>query len=434
LIVRKIKVKKSLFVDLGLLRRNRAFLHVFVARTISLLGLGMLSVALPLQVYQLSGDSVSVGLSMALEGAGMFAGLLLGGVLSDRLDRKRLILFARSACGLAFLGLAINAALPAPSLLATYLLAMWDGFFGAIGVTALLAAMPCIVGRENLMQARAISMVSMRLATVISPAVGGLLIAAYGVSWSYLIAAFSTGLTLLPLMSLPSMKPVEVDESHPLRALMDGVQYMLNNKVVFSVVMVGTLVTLTTAIRVMFPAMVQTIYGGGAFELGLMYTAVPLGATAGALLSGWASHVRQPGVVMQLAGLGAFACLILLSVPSHFASVLVLLVVFGYCISIASLLQYSLVQAYTPDAYLGRVNGLWTAQDAMGDSIGTLGISVVAKWLSPLGGILGVGLVSMVCGLVGLSCLRTLRHARGDGPDVTPADAADVAAVPIGTP
>ena len=107
--------KPSIFVDFGLLGRNRDFRSVFIARTISLLGLGMLSVAVPMQIYALTGDTLHVGLAMALEGGGMFVGLLLGGVLADRHDRKKLILFARLVCGLGFVGLAANAWLPAPS-------------------------------------------------------------------------------------------------------------------------------------------------------------------------------------------------------------------------------------------------------------------------------------------------------------------------------
>ncbi|MBL3397527.1 MFS transporter, partial [Klebsiella pneumoniae] len=77
-----------------------------------------------------------------------------------RYERRRLILFARSTCGIGFVGLCLNALLPSPSLAAIYLLAVWDGFFGAVGVTALLAATPALVGRENIVQAGAISMLT----------------------------------------------------------------------------------------------------------------------------------------------------------------------------------------------------------------------------------------------------------------------------------
>lgn len=406
--------KKSLFVDLSVLRDNRNFRNVFIARTISLLGLGMLSVALPMQVYQLTGDSLQVGVVMALEGIGLFVGLLLGGVLADRKDRKTLILFARAVCGLGFLGLAANAWLPNPSLWAIYVLSVWDGFFGALGITALMAAMPFIVGREMLMQARAVSMVSIRLATVISPALGGVIIAASHVGWAYLIAALGTALTLLPLLSLPSMKPAEVEENHPLRALAQGFQFMISHKIIFSVVLVGTLITLTTAIRVLFPALAETAYGGGAFELGLMYSAVPLGATLGAIISGWANDLTRPGWVMGITSLGACACLMGLGVNQNFILALVLLAAFGYLVSIASLLQYTLVQVHTPDQYLGRVNALWTAQDASGDSLGSIGIGLLGKFMSSLASIFALGVIAFSATLVIFGVCKSLREARLD--------------------
>ncbi|QFG76844.1 hypothetical protein DMB90_15770 [Raoultella planticola] len=85
---------------------------------------------------------------------------------------------------MGFVGLCLNALLPEPSLIAIYLLGIWDGF-ASLGVTALLAATPALVGRENLMQAGAITMLTVRLGSVISPMIGGLLLATGGVAWNY---------------------------------------------------------------------------------------------------------------------------------------------------------------------------------------------------------------------------------------------------------
>ncbi len=403
--------KSTLFVDLGLLKRNRDFRSVFIARTISLLGLGMLSVAIPMQIYALTGDSFHVGLAMALEGAGMFIGLLLGGVLADRYDRRKLILFARFVCGIGFLGLAANAWLDTPSLWAVYILSIWDGFFGALGVTALMAVMPFIVGRDNILQARAISMVTVRLATVISPAIGGIIIASAGVGWNYLIAAIGTGLTLIPLLRLPEMRPKVEETEHPLRALADGFRFLFTNTVVASAVLIGTLLTFTTTIRVLFPALAESAFGGGAFEVGMMYSAVPLGATLGAITSGWTNTLQRPGLVMMLVSLAAFLCMMLMGVNRNFALMLMLLGVFGYLVSIASLLQYALVQGHTPDHYLGRINGLWTAQDAAGDSVGTIGIGLLGKVMSSLGSVFAFGAAAMGLGLLMLSGFKLLRQA-----------------------
>lgn len=410
--------KKSMFVDFSLLISHKNFRNIFIARTISILGLGMLTVSIPVQVYGLTNDSLQVGIVMALDGMGLFIGLLLGGVLADIYERKRIILFARSTCGLGFMAMAVNAWLPDPSLWAIYILAVWDGFFGALGITALMASMPFIVGQENLMQARAISMVSVRLATVISPAIGGIIIATYDVAWNYLIAAIGTGITLITLLSLPSMHPKKVKSQNPFKSLVDGFSYLMTNKIVASVMAIGVLVTLTTSIRVLFPALADTVYGGGAWTVGLMYSAIPLGATLGAIVSGWTNHVKKPGFVMMLISLAAFLCLIGIGSTTLFPLAFLFLVVFGYLISIASLLQYSLVQGHTPDHYLGRINGIWTAQSASGDSVGTLTIGALGKLLSSLGSIFVFGSVAMAIGLVMFVSLKNLRNSPLNNPDL----------------
>jgi len=404
-------MSRNLFADFGLLRRNRDFRSVFVARTISLLGLGMLAVALPLQLHALGGDSLTIGLALALDGVGTFVGLLLGGVLADRHERRRLILFARSVCGIGFALLAANAWLPAPSLVAICALSAWDGFFGGIGVTALMAAMPAIVGRENLMQARALSMVTMRLATVVAPAAGGALIAAAGVGWCYAAAAAGTGLTLLPLLRLPRMPPQGGDDEHPLRALAGGLRYLVTNPVVAGTALAGTVVTLATAVRVLFPTLADGFGIAPALAAGLMYAAVPLGATLGALVSGWTEALRRPGLAMLVIGVALCACVLLLGVVPGLVPALVLLVLLGYLVSVASLLQYALVQGHTPDRYLGRVNGLWSAQEAAGDVAGTLGVGLLGRLLPAAGAIAFTGALTACLGLALLACCGRLRAA-----------------------
>lgn len=388
---------RRFLVDFSLLRRNVAFRNLLIARGISLMSLGVLTVSVPVQVFSLTGSTVQVGLVAALDGIGMFAGLLLGGVLSDTRDRRSLILLARSTCGLGFLGLALNSAMDAPSLTVLYALALWDGFFGALGVSALMAAMPFIVGRENIMQAGALGMLVTRFATIVSPAVGGAVIAFGGPFWNYMGAAGGTLVTVLTLLSLPSMVPERQEAQHPLRMMASAFGFLLRQRRLLVVFAIGTLLTLTTSIRILFPAIVTDTLGGGAFEIGLMYSAVPLGATLGAALSGWARGLRQPERAMCALCAVAFCSVIVLGAAGHLVLILGALVVYGYANSVASLLQYTLVQELTPDPFLGRINSLWAAQDVAGDSIGAVGIGALVQAL-PKTGIMAMGLGALVIG------------------------------------
>ncbi|VFS68208.1 enterobactin exporter EntS [Raoultella terrigena] len=134
--------RQSRLLNLSLLKTHPAFRAVFIARFISILSLGLLGVAIPVQIQMMTHSTLQVGLSVTLTGGSMFIGLMVGGVLADRYERKRLILLARGTCGIGFVGLCLNAMLPEPSLAAIYLLGVWDGFFASLGVTALLAATP----------------------------------------------------------------------------------------------------------------------------------------------------------------------------------------------------------------------------------------------------------------------------------------------------
>lgn len=403
--------KPSLFIDLSLLKTHAAFRTVFIARLISILSLGLLAIAIAVQVQSITQSPAQVGLSVTLTGAGMFLGLILGGVMADRHERRRLILLSRASCGLGFLGLAANAALPEPSLLAIYVLGCWDGFFGAIGVTALLAATPVLVGRENMVRAGAISMLTVRFGTILSPVIGGVLLARGGVLCNYLAAALGTLITVLLLLRLPALPAPAVQKEHPLRALVSGFAFLGTNRVVGAVALVGALVTMASAVRVLYPALAPH-WAVSASELGLMYAATPLGAALGTITSGRVGGYARPGRLMLLTAVGAFACIGVFGLVPNLPLALLCLAVFGYLSAVNALLQYAVIQAQTPDALLGRINGLWTAQNVCGDAIGAALLGALGSLLMPAPAATAFGIAAVVAGLliaVGMTGLRRLR-------------------------
>lgn len=279
--------QKSWLLNLSLLKTHPAYRAVFIARFISILSLGLLGVAVPVQIQTITHSSWLVGLSVTLTGGAMFIGLMVGGVLADRYERKKLILLARGTCGVGFVGLCLNAMLPEPSLVAIYVLGLWDGFFASLGVTALLAATPALVGRENLMQAGAITMLTVRLGSVISPMVGGLLLATGNVAWNYGLAAAGTFITTLTLLRLPLLPPPPQPREHPLKSLMAAIRFLFSNPLIGGIALLGGLLTMASAVRVLYPALAGE-WQMSASEIGVLYAAIPLGAA-------WGADQRQPG-------------------------------------------------------------------------------------------------------------------------------------------
>ena len=409
--------KSSHFIDLSLLKTHAAFRAVFIARFISIVALGMLAVAVPVQIQQMTQSPLLVGLAVTLAASGMFIGLLTGGVLADRYERKKLILIARSTCGLGFVALAINAALPQPSLIAVYLLGFWDGFFGAIGVTALLAATPALVGRENIMQAGAITMLTVRFGSILSPAIAGLVIAHGSVVWNYGLTAFGTLITVLTLLKLPQLPPPPQPREHPLKSLAAGVQFLFASPIVGMVALIGALVTLASAIRVLYPALAPH-WSVSANQLGMLYAAVPLGAAIGAFTSGKLKHAARPGQLVLGSAVAGFIALGLFSLMPNLPLALLCLVAFGYFSAINSLVQYAMIQLLTPDHLLGRINGLWTAQNVTGDAIGAAMMGAMGSWLLPPQAAAAFGFAAALLGIVMWCVMGRLRRYAPPAPEL----------------
>lgn len=135
-----------------------------------------------------------------------------------------MILLARGTCGIGFIGLCVNAMLPEPSLLAIYLLGLWDGFFASLGVTALLAATPALVGRKSDAGRRDYHADGTSGIGYFAD-VGGILLASGGVAWNYGLAAAGTFITLLPLLTLPRLPVPPQPRENPFIALLAAFRF-----------------------------------------------------------------------------------------------------------------------------------------------------------------------------------------------------------------
>ncbi|TDB89358.1 enterobactin transporter EntS, partial [Actinomadura sp. KC216] len=291
--LRRLALARRLAMDVGPLRDSRPFRNVFIARTVSVFGIGMLAVAVPVQVYDLTGSTFHVGAVSAAEGFALLAGFLWGGVLADRYDRRRLMLHARTAAGAGFVLLALNAFLPSPWLPAIYVLAAWDGLATGVSVTALLAATPALVAPDKLVAAGALNALTVRLGSMASPALGGLVVSAFGVGWNYAAAAAGTIGTLGLLTGLPRLRPDLGGEkpANPLRSVADGFRFVASHRVVGSLMLLGLLFMVAGGIPVLMPAFATRSLDGGATTVGLLFAAPACGAVLASVTSGWAGTV-----------------------------------------------------------------------------------------------------------------------------------------------
>ncbi|MEO3869996.1 enterobactin transporter EntS [Nonomuraea sp. B12E4] len=405
----------QLVVDVAPLRASRDFRFAFVARLVSLLGVGVTGVALAVQVFELTGSSLHVALVSLALGGPLLAGTLAGGVLADRLDRRRLVIWSRALAAAGFAGLGLNALLPEPDLWALYACAALIGLADGLSETALMAVTPALVGRERLAAAEALTSITTQLGTVAGPSLGGLLIAGPGLAACFGLTTLTTAATIVlfcRVRPLPPAQDEEAAERHPLRALADGARHALRNRLISGLILLDLSGTLFAMPYAVFPELVAGRFEGDAAVLGLLYSAPATGALLTVLTSGWVSGVRWPGHWLT----GAVAlwglAMVCFGLSGELWLGLVFLAASGVGQVISEVLAGALLQGNTPDHLLGRVSSLWLAEATVGPAVGNLIAGGLARVSSPAGAVVAGGLACLAGVALLTVAVPELRRAR----------------------
>ncbi|WLP90910.1 MFS transporter [Gordonia sp. NB41Y] len=441
---------RGLLIDITPLRVSAPFRRIFVARLISLIAIGMLLVSVPVQMYDLTGSSVQVGAATAVTGVATFVGMLLGGVLADRFDRKLLILVGRSAAALSFAGLAANAFGAFGSSAAVpvlYVLALVDGLIGALSTSALMAAVPTLIPRRHLAAVGAIGALTVRIGSAVSPGIAGFVIGAAGVEWAYTVAAVLAFITVIVISGLPSLPPhaAVLDDEIPDDAIPDGSAapepslsepgssadappvpvpslqaFLRSQRVVGAVMVVGVIAMFAPGIVALLPALVAQRFDANPSVTGLLFAAVATGAMVAALTSGWLAAVARPGRLLLGSLVATFALMALFGLASYAWLAIILLVVIGFLEAIQEVLRYTLIQHHTPGPLLGRVNGIWMAQEVCGVTVGALVAGAFGSLWVASTAVVYYSLMLLAAAVVAALVLGSLRAVRAEAPARTP--------------
>lgn len=385
---------RAVAMDLGPLRSSRDFRIMFWARVVALLGISLTLVALSIQVYDLTGSSLAVGMVNATAGSTLLVGTLAGGVLADRVERRLLLVVSRGGAALVFGALALNAVADDPRLWVVYACAAVLGGVDGTSETALTAIVPELVRAEELAAAGALTAITTQLGTIVGPTLAGAIIAGPGVALCYGIT-FAATVAQVALVRLVRRRPAPGGEhEHPLRAIREGLAFVRRSRVVAGLLLVDLCGVLFALPYAVFPEFAAEVFGGDPRTVGLLYSAPAVGAFLAALLSGWIGRHRRPGAALAgsvlvwglaMAGFGASA-----SVPLA----LLFLGLAGVGMMFSEILQRALLQQHTPGRLMGRVSSFWLIEATVGPAAG----SAVAGGVASVTG----AAVAVVAG--GLAC------------------------------
>jgi len=343
--------------------RNRDFALLWAGMTISLVGDGIYFVAIAWEALSLSntaGALASVGVAWTLP---TVACLLLGGTLSDRLERRHLMLWATVAQALAIGTIGVLAAAGALELWELVCLVALYGAAQAFFLPAFEAIVPTLVRVDELAHASAVDQFVRPLSVQLAgPAVGGVLVAVTGPGVAFLVdaATFLVAACALLAMRATSQLTTPASGRSPLAGLGDALRFVRANPwLARTLVAAGvTLLVFLGPYQVLLPFVVKNVLHAGSGTLGAIRALGGLGALTAALTIGqgglpgrfisamfaaWALQSLALAGYALATGTWAFACIALLS---------------GACGAVGNVIWGTLMKTRVPNELLGRVASL----------------------------------------------------------------------------
>jgi MFS family permease len=367
-----------MFLDLSPLRRHRDFRLLFLGQFVSFFGSMLTYVAVPYQLYQLTGSSLVVGLLGTVQLVPLLLFGLWGGAYADALDRRRLLIGAELLLTLLSGGLALNARLPHPSIPLIFTLSALMSAVNGFHRPTLEAMSPRLVDRDELPATAALTSLRGSLGAVAGPAIAGFCIARLGIGATYLVDVATFLFSLFALAGMAAMPPAPEAAKPGLRSIFEGVDFARRRPELIGTYVVD-IVAMTFAMPMaLFPAMAQQ--WGGASAAGWLYAAMPIGAFVTTLFSGWSKHVRRRGAAVIVAAASWGVAVIALGHAPVLAVAMACLVLAGAADGVSGLFRMTIWNETIPTHLRGRLAGVEMISYMTGPLLG----NARAGWMASL--------------------------------------------------
>jgi MFS family permease len=398
---------------------------MWIGNGASYFGFQFTAVAVPVQMYDVTGSSAWVGL---LGLAGLIPLLvfgLWGGAVADVVDRRKLLLASSLLAWLATAGLLAQALAGVRSgYLLLALTAVQSAAF-AVSSPTRQAIVPRIVPMALVPSANTLTHTTTTAGGVLGPLAAGLIFAvattSTGVTVAYLVDAALFGISYWATWRLPAIPPAGAapDEARPsagLRGIADGLRFLATSPVLLLSFAIDLIAMVFAMPRALFPEVAADRFGGGA-AVGWLFAAIAIGSVLAGLTSGWIGRVRrQVALVVAVVAWGVAAGLAGLAQQRWL--MVALLAVGGAADLVSAVYRQSMMQTFAPDRLRGRLQGIFIVVVAGGPRLGDLRAGSAAELTGPTTSWTGGGFAAAGLALVlALAFPALLRYRPPVDPD-----------------
>ena len=403
--------------------RNPHYRRLFWGVAATMLGQQMTLVAVPYQVYALTGSSLLVGLTSVVALVPLVVFGLLGGAIADAMDRRRLMLITSIGAAVTSALLAVQALLPGGGSLAVlWVLAACVSGFAAVNQPTRSAVIPALVGPEGVAAANALSMTVRQAGVVVGPLLAGVLIGVGDLFLAYAVDALGFLVAVLLLRGLPALPPVGVAGPLRLRSAVRGVgegfAFLRTQPVLLMTFVVDIIAMLFAWPQAVFPELSETRFEGSPNSLGWLFAGISIGSLVMGLTSGWVTRVdRQGAVVLGAIAVWGVAIIGFGFAPTLWVAVLCLAVA-GAGDMVSAVLRTSMLQLAAPDEMRGRMQGVFIVVVAGGPRLGDLRAGAIASTAGVTVAMVSGGVLILVAMAVVAVLVPTFWHFRASRAEV----------------
>jgi len=386
-------------IDLTPLRVSKQYRRLYTAGFITALGSQATYVAVPFQLKQLTHSTLAVGAIGLVELAPLVFFGLYGGVLADRLNRRRLIISMEVIMMITTMTLVVNALLAHPLVWILYLDAALLAGASSLQRPSIEALNQLFVSHHMQRAASALSNVRSTTASIIGPALGGLAAVAWGAGSVYVANVVTFTFSLVLLFTLRATPPQLSSSVGDVAALREGLRYARSRPDIVGTYVIDLLAMILAFPVVMLPFVATRFHE--TYALAILYTGLPGGALLATLTSRWTRLVHRYGraVVISAAlwGLG----IALFGFSSSLWLVLVGLAIGGGADAVSGIFRTTMWNESIPPDVRGRMAGIEMISYSLGPTAGQFRAGVMAAWTTlrfslTFGGLACTGSVAVV--------------------------------------
>jgi MFS family permease len=381
--------------------RHADFRRLWLGNSLGFVGFQLTAVAVPLQVYELTGSSFWVGMLGLVGLVPLVLFGLWGGAVADAVDRRLLLLGSSLilwACTGALLVAAVTGLASLPLLLG--LVAVQAAGF-AVASSTRGAIVPRVLPAPLVPAANTISFTASNLGMVLGPLLAGLILARWSFAAAYAADLAVFTLALYAALRLPPLPPTGPATTPGLRSVVDGLAFIATRPVLLLSFAVDIAAMVLAMPRALFPETAARLGGRGA--AGWLYAAIAIGAVAAGLSSGWIGRVRRQGLALVAAVIGWGLAVAAAGLAPALWLIVLLLALAGAADLVSGVYRQTILQTYAPDEMRGRMQGVFIVVVAGGPRLGDLRAGAAAAAFGATASWVGGGLACAA--LVGLALL-----------------------------